>query len=486
VHRAMSVAMIVASLWFLGLTATRSSNFDFRAFYCAGAALSLHANPYHIEPLHDCEKNKTDGAFQTFARDTALPAPQPAYDLAAFAQLARFPFRIASKIWTALLVACLAATVLLVTRLCAVPLAAAVASLWLSLGIASVYVGEIVPLFILVLVAAAYCARTGRWLLAGAFGAVTLIEPHIGAPVCLSIALCAPRARAGLCATVAVLLLTSFEALKLHENVEYFRAVLPAHALSELAADSQLSLSAVAHAIGASDRIALLIGTLSSFVMAVLGIVLAARLAAKLKDAAFIVLMPAAAAVVGGSFMHVTDVVAAIPFALLLRVRTNEASRMPTVVLVLLAVPWWLLVTPMLLGPTTAIALAALTVLFLVRWSSANDLVALLAAAASAAASFAAVSLYQGSVQHVAATAAPFIPNIYPQAGWALFNARFASSGVAATWMLRAPSWIALLLLMYQAARAAALTDAMRTLRHRLARSRMGSAAPTQSSLRNA
>ena len=72
---------------------------DFRAFYCAGAAVGERANPYVNEPLHDCETH-TQPPESAQIRQVTVPAPLPPYALLGFVLLARLPFLIAASIFT--------------------------------------------------------------------------------------------------------------------------------------------------------------------------------------------------------------------------------------------------------------------------------------------------------------------------------------------------------------------------------------------------
>ena len=72
---------------------------DFRAFYCAGAAVAQHANPYLEEPLRSCEQNAGPPAEPAFLRPVALPAPLPPYALALFVPFARLPFPAAALLY---------------------------------------------------------------------------------------------------------------------------------------------------------------------------------------------------------------------------------------------------------------------------------------------------------------------------------------------------------------------------------------------------
>lgn len=442
--RIMSAVTIAAALWFAILTAGMSGNFDFRAFYCAGSAVAQGADPYRTQPLHSCEQKKTDGVYAAFARSTVLPAPQPPYVLTFFAALALLPFGLASKVWVTLLLLCAAGAIVLTARIANVPLAVSTAALWLSLCVTSIYLGELIPVFVCALAGAAYFAQKERWVESGCCAVATLAEPHLGLAVCASVALWAPRARMTILAGALAAGVASALAVGPAIALEYLQRVLPLHALSELGSDAQLSAAVVAHAAGASNAAALRAGTVSFVLATALGVCIAPVLAAMHRDRAFLALTPAAFSLIGGVFLHVTDLAAAVPFTLLLLRYSPQRRGLAAFAFVLLAVPWFALTTPMLLGTVPGCLLAAIAVLFLVRWCSGNNAFALGASLAAGFGAFLLVHVYQVGTAHIAGVPFAAIPKIYPQASWAAFNARYASSSFWAAWVLRAFSWTAL------------------------------------------
>ena len=93
----------------------------------------------------------------------------------------------------------------------------------------------------------------------------------------------------------------------------------------------------------------------------------------------------------------------------------------------LLAVPWFALTTPMLLGTIPGCTLAAVAVLYLVRWTSGSDAFALAAALVAGAGAFLLVHAYQvGSVHLAGAPAAS--PRSIRKRDWAAFNAKYGSA----------------------------------------------------------
>lgn len=450
--RGLSSVLVIGALSFVLLTALLSTNFDFRAFYCAGYAVRTHASPYRTQPLHTCERTMTDATFAAFFKDVALPAPQPGYDVAAFSLLSRLPFAAASKLWTVVLLACALATVLLLQRLVRVPLAGVLAALWLSLCVTSLYLGELIPLCLCAIAAAALFAQRRLHVFAGIAAAATLVEPHIGIPICLSAALWLPRSRAAIAICVLALGAVSLAVLGVRQNIEYVTAVLPAHALSEIRSDAQLSLSAVLHAFGVSDGVALRIGTLSFVVITIAGLPMARRLARRFDDPAFIIAVPAALSVVGSVFIHVTEIAAAVPLALLLIAHARAGRTLPVAALLLLAIPWWSLATPMLFGTTTGVVLAAVTLFVLLRFfTTAQPLPSAVCAVVAGALVVAVLRWHDATAIHAMFSApASLGAASYPETSWKWFNDAYMATGSAPSWLLRAATWSGLALTVWR------------------------------------
>lgn len=451
--RVLSTAVLCGVFAFALLSAVGSTNFDFRAFYCAGHAGLMRADPYRTEPLHTCERTQTDSTFAAFFRDVALPAPQPGYDVAAFSLLARLPFGPAAKIWSALLVLCSVGSVLLLRRVTQAPLAAVAVALWLS-SVTSIYLGEIVPFCLCAIAAAALFAQNSRFTAAGIAAAAALVEPHIGIPVCLSVALWLPKSRIALGASVLLLAGVSIAMLGLAQNVQYVASVLPAHALSEIGSDAQLSLSAILHGLGMGDAAALKAGTVSFALITLLALAAAPMLARRFGDPAFIVAVPSALAVTGGVFMHVTEIAAALPLALLLIRYARAERRIAVIALLLLAVPWWSLATPMLFGTATGVVLTGIALFYLIhQYVHVRPIGALALAILAGAGVSAVLRWHDMNAIHTALHAAPaaILGAVYPEASWKWFNDAYMSTGSGAAWLLRVATWMGLCLVIWAA-----------------------------------
>ena len=155
-------------------------------------------------------------------------------------------------------------------------------------------------------------------------------------PACIAAFVCVPRARIALViAGVSAAALAVF-VVGTHGFIAYPTVVLPTHAHAELDNLSQDSLTAILHHLGVADEFALRAGGLQYAAFVGVGIVLAARLYRREGDAAWPVLVPAAFAMIGGEFIHLSEVAMAIPLAAILAVRIGGIAWIP---LVLLALP---------------------------------------------------------------------------------------------------------------------------------------------------
>lgn len=287
---------------------------DFPAFYCAGKALLAHADPYALEPLRSCEHALPHGS--DLPSQYVTPAPLPPYALDLFALLAQLPYRIAA--WVAFAALALASLLLALAlgRVTRIPSGAIACALLLSAALASVVYGQIPPLVTLFVVLCGVALLRGDDAAASVCAALATIEPHVGLPVAVSLFFLRPGTRAWLLGLGVAFAAAGALAVTPHGWVEYVTSVLPSHARAELLAVDQFSLSHVLARAGLPDRIALLAGSLSYLLTLALGVV-AARIASRRLDAAAIAYVPAATALLAGTFVHEIQLVAALPIAFL-------------------------------------------------------------------------------------------------------------------------------------------------------------------------
>lgn len=313
---------------------------DFNAFYCAGETIVHRADPYRNEPLGTCERSAGRPDFLERAPAyLVVPAPLPGYALAPFALLALLPYACAACAWTFILFTSFAVTIRWLHALTTLPRPAIVAALALSDGYVGVTLGQIAPIAIAAVVGAAYAITRGKAFLAACAGATAMLEPHIGLPACIALAARHPRTIAPfaalgmLCAGVSVALIGT------QENIEYFTSVIGAHAISEALNVKQLSLSALLVRSGLPALPAVRIGTLWYAAMIVVGIAIGQHAACRLGRPALAVLLPVAFAMIGGPFVHIAQIAAVVPAALLL-VDARRADTIAALSILLLAVPW--------------------------------------------------------------------------------------------------------------------------------------------------
>jgi len=208
-------------------------------------------------------------------------------------------------------------------------------------GLASIIIGQIVPIVLCFVCASALALREDKPLAAAAYAVATLLEAHIGLALCLALFVLEPRSRRGLLVFGGLLAGLSLAYGGFEQNVEYLARVVPAQARAEgLSFSGQYSLSALLAQTGVAPGLALALGSLSYLVMLVIGIGLAVRLARTLHDRAYVVLVPPAFVLLGGAYAHIHQMALALPLAFMLVARRSAWRPLAFAALLLLAVPW--------------------------------------------------------------------------------------------------------------------------------------------------
>ncbi|HYW54372.1 MAG TPA: glycosyltransferase 87 family protein [Dongiaceae bacterium] len=336
---------------------------DFRAFYCAGAAIAQHANPYLEEPLRGCEAQAGPPAEPAFLRPVALPAPLPPYALALFVPFGLLPFPLAAVLYGLLMIAAMTAATALFARV------TSVSSVVLNIVFAAItatvtyYVGQPVPLVFLALAGAALFARGGRWWAAGACAVAASIEPHVALPALVAMLVALPRTRLPIVIAGALFGAVGILAVGLPTTVAYVRDVVPAHALAN-AFEWQFSLTSVLTSLGVAAPLAIRCGELMFAAMVALGVAVAVRLRALTGDAAVIVLIPPAFGVFGGVHVHFQQLAVAFPAILYVYARYPRVRALAAGGLGLAMIPWNVMSSTVLAGlsPLLAGAFGLLTV----------------------------------------------------------------------------------------------------------------------------
>ena len=332
----LSFALVVRD----GLSGLLFAPLDFTAFRCGGLLLSRGADPYRVEPLRSCELLSLYHVGKQLTPHLVVPAPLPPYALLAFAGLAHFWPPVPSQIWAWLLLASFVATCLLLRPALRTPFGYVVIPFMTADFLASLIVGQVVPLELALIALTIALVRSGHPRLGAIAAAATLFEPNIGLPVCLALAAYVPRARG----TLALGLL-SVGALSLYPggpllDAEYFTHVLPDEAFTEgLDASKQYGLSAQLALAGVPASFAVATGAISYALMTALGMRLGKRLADRFHEPAFLLATPSAFALIGGTYVHIHQIAVALPLALLLVGRVERYRVLLATSIVLLATP---------------------------------------------------------------------------------------------------------------------------------------------------
>jgi hypothetical protein len=323
--------------------------YDFQAFWCGANVLLVHANPYLTQPLHACEAAHSPAFFIRYPNVT-IPAPLPPYALAMFTPLALLPFAVARAIWWIVLAVATFAVGRGISKLTGMPPITAFAASALAVAGPAMIQGALSPLPIALTVLAALALAQRKWNVATVLLGVAMIEPHMVLPACAAVFLFVPQMRlrlilAGLCAVMLTVL-----AVGPQVALAYFTTVLPAHAVSEVNNLGQDSLASLLYHVGVPAQAAVHLGSLQYLLLAVGGLYLAGRLYKQYGDLSWLILLPAAFAVIGGPFIHLSEVAMVIPLACLIVMRRPTIAA--TLALILLAIPsesvinWALLAAP--------------------------------------------------------------------------------------------------------------------------------------------
>ncbi|MDE2482477.1 MAG: hypothetical protein KGN02_09840 [bacterium] len=327
---------------------------DFVIFYCAGNAVRTRANPYTIEPLTACERSYWPHAYLPGYSE---PAAYPGSTLALFALLALASFGVAKAIWLVVLCVGFGVTVWYGSLLSRAPPFAVAALLFVPVALLPIGVGQPAPIFCAAIAACASYARRGNASIAALCALAATIEPHVGIPVVVALAVLLPRARLTLALGGAALLALHVAALGPTVAASYVSAVLPAQAHSEYHAADQfgsvwwLAQLGVPSAAIAPTSALLYLTALAS------GIALAARTRARRGDAAALVTIPLVVALAFAPYLHDVELGVALvtPLAAL---APNPRDLRWIACAVVLAVPWFAAARSPVLAATSVLCAA--------------------------------------------------------------------------------------------------------------------------------
>jgi hypothetical protein len=445
----LAALLLVAAI----VPATRPAGLlrDFDAFYCAGQAVEAGADPYRAEPLGACERSAKPAPLLMGSANLAMPAPLPPYALAPFVALARLPYVFAAVTWTLLLALSVAVTVAALRALTGLPVAVLAFGFLLGDGYASLALGQIAPLAIGAIAVAAWLLATGRDELAACAAGIAMLEPHVGLPVCASLFAWRARTRWPLAGIAVALGCLSVAVAGTATLFEYIRDVVPAHALSEIANEKQFSLTYALARSHVPDAIALHAGEVWYAISAAVSIWAAGRIA-RSGGNAHLATIPAAFAVFGGPFVHISQIAAALPAAFLLYARAPE--RRLGIAIVALAIPWIQFAN---LG-SIFVPLAALAAGFLaLELVDPRPATAAIAAGSAVLLLEIAIALVGNIPDASGALAAHYDPRALAEASWALYVRTIGTANAAAFDFAKLPTIAALCFIV-----CATLVDASR------------------------
>ena len=117
--------------------------------------------------------------------------------------------------------------------------------------------------------------------------------------------------------------------------------VLPLHAIAEIPRQGQFSTTWIVYALGMALSLALTIGEALYAQLVIFGVAAGDLLRRRWSDPVLLVIAPLAFAVMGGTFVHASQIALALPLAAVLFTRTGGCARVfAGLALAALAVPW--------------------------------------------------------------------------------------------------------------------------------------------------
>jgi hypothetical protein len=191
------------------------------------------------------------------------------------------------------------------------------------LALLNVAYGEAAPIALAGMCASAYLLTKRRWNAAAGCSCVVLLQPNVGIAVVAAVFAFVPRARLAIATCVAVLAVASVVAIGPARNVEYVQSVIPSQAASELDAADQYSFSHVLAMAGATPEQSLLWGKGAYALALASGIALGGFLALRKGWLDVVPLIPAAAVLAGGIYVHDITMIFAVPAALVIAKRSH-------------------------------------------------------------------------------------------------------------------------------------------------------------------
>jgi len=247
-------------------------------------------------------------------------------------------YRHGALAFDAVLLAAIVATALLLAQITGIPAIVIGAVLAYLDGFTSIPYDQTSPLVAFGLSLAAFGLVRERRPPVYAGLALAMLAPHVGLALCGALFVWRPRLRWGIAGVLAVLGAVSLATLGVRLNIEYLLLALPTQALAESGTTIQYGSAALLEYFGVADATAVRIASLQYAVFAVACIALAGHVERRVGSAAAIALFPATVVLIGGSYIHLQQMAAALPFALLLA--GHPRYRVAWIAVLLLALPW--------------------------------------------------------------------------------------------------------------------------------------------------
>lgn len=328
----VAAGALVALLPLYVVDVARTFHIDFVAFWCAGAALVHHKNPYLDESLHGC--NVAHGLIGSLT----LPVAHPPYVLPLFALFSLLPVPPAFALWSLLsLVCCALSTVALsrITRFGWIFTGSVVA---LTVAIPSLSLGQLVPLAFCGFCWALVYVRERRPRRAAAALIVAASLPNLAETAWIGAFAGDRRMRVPLLAAAVFLLLAGAAAVGFDRIAFYFRVVLQAYGRSELDAFWQLGSAATIRTLGVPQGVALPAAYVLLICLLFAGVYVGMELRKRFGGNHWIVAAVAGFGLLGSPYSHLSDVAFAVPLALMLV--DASPTRFAGVAALLVVTPW--------------------------------------------------------------------------------------------------------------------------------------------------
>jgi Glycosyltransferase family 87 len=308
----VAAVALVALLPLYVVDVAKTFHIDFVAFWCAGAALAHHQNPYLDESLHGC--NVAHGLVPSLT----LPVAHPPYVLPLFALFSLVPMPAAFALWSLLSLVCCALSTVALSRITRFHWTFTGSVVALTVAIPSLSLGQLVPLAFCGFCWALVYVRERRPQRAAAALIVASSLPNLAETAWIGAFAGDRRMRVPLVAAAAFLLLAGAAAVGFDRFAFYFRVVLQAYGGSELDAFWQLGSAATLHTLGVPQGVALRAAYALLVCLLFAGAYVGMELRKRFGGNHWIVAAVAGFGLLGSPYSHLSDVAFAVPLALML------------------------------------------------------------------------------------------------------------------------------------------------------------------------